>query len=167
LYFSESLDVKKSNFVKGLIELTDIPVFGAVHAKILFDYLEDRINQGKLSKSKTACLKNIKMILEPLKEEDRFFMKDEFIKLIENNEQLNQNCTAQLKKIINNGSYAALAYNKLRNNVVHHLDPQTISFDKITFYGQPVPGLNFDICFKALTNIYENTKNKYLNVNKN
>ncbi len=78
--------------------------------------------------------------------------------------------TSDAKKYLKNqiyegrGTYAFLAYKQLRNMVVHELESRPLSFSLITFRKEAIPRLDFEICYKALNNIYENVKRRLLAV---
>lgn len=58
------------------------------------------------------------------------------------------------EKIIPQGTYTAIAYNRMRCAIVHNLYTAPISFSGSTYNEKPVPTIDFNIIYDALINIF-------------
>jgi hypothetical protein len=146
----------KKTFIHALAKYSGNPCFGAIHPKILQDYL-------KSNRCKKRChdiLQKINPFLESRQSEKQFRTESEFITLLTAYVPLTDNELRIVKEHLFHGTYAAFAYKELRCRAVHELEPASFSFKSMIFNGSPIPKLDFDIFYEALQNIINNNIEK-------
>ena len=145
LYWPE--ERSKWNFVRALKEYGGEEVLWHVHPKQLRLALAD------------AMSKRLRSIGEKLNEglakaEGRLYSEDEIFTLIA--PALSEDEAETLRQNLWRGSLAALAYERIRSQLVHNLGTGgSISFDRTSFRGQAVPGLDFQMLYRALGEILQ------------
>ncbi len=63
-----------------------------------------------------------------------------------------------LSENIWNGSFAAIAYERIRSELVHEMDATDISFSQTTLEGEPVPNIDFQLLYKELQTVFSRLK---------
>lgn len=146
----------KRNFVR---------IFEKYSGNELFWYIHPKQLQRGLADARSSRLQRVGKKLDDMiaKLERRLYSKNEILEsakpLIDKSE---------LKIVEGNlwrGTFAAIAYDRIRNEAVHRLGATDISFQDTTFNGKPVPDLDFRLLYPALQNVLEAVKEESLKSN--
>jgi len=142
------------NFVRVLKEYGEVELFNAIHPKQLLI---------GFTNAKSRKIKKIAEQLEvPLSEiMGQLYKENEIIEIVA--PILEEEEIKTLKQNLWRGTYAAIAYNRVRCQLVHDLSALDVSFDSTTFGDKPVPNIAFPILYQPLKNIFHSVREISLN----
>jgi len=145
LYWPEQRS--KWNFVRVLKEYGGEEALWYVHPKQLRRALADAMSQRLRSIGE-------KLNDDLAKAEGKLYNEEEMFTLIA--PALAEDEAKMLRQNLWRGSLAALAYERIRSQLVHNLGTgHSISFDRTSFRGQAVPELDFQMLYRALGQILQ------------
>ena len=143
----------RENFVRILKKYSGNELFWHIHPKQL---------QRGFADARSSRLRNLGKKLDAMftGTERRLYSENEILKLA--NPVLAEDELKTLTDSLWRGTFAAIAYERIRNEAVHRLGAVDISFQDTTFRGEPVPTLEFPLLYQALQKVLKAVKEESL-----
>ncbi len=137
----------RKNFVRVLKQYGREEVLWQIHPKQLQIWLSEP-RQKRLGRIRTA----LNAVLENA--EKKLYTEDEILAL--GKPRLSVQDFDYLKANLWRGTIAAIAYQRIRNRLVHEMGgPDAVTFEGTSFKGEQVPALDFSLLHRALCRIIE------------
>jgi hypothetical protein len=138
------------NFVRILIEHGNNRIFCHIHPLQLQRAFANTNNPRSINKigEKLDSLLNESV--------QKLFSEEEILELVR--PVLDEDELEKLRERVWKGTFAAIAYEHIRNPLVHELGAVEVSFSETTFMGEPVPNLDFPLLYTPLQRIHTTMK---------